>query len=84
MNLTKQEITHHLGIENLSAHLAGNFYPFVSFANNSIPTAGSGTMKRSRLIEHKLFVDMLDIVMHQTGDFTIKTKSGNVRFWRVK
>jgi len=78
---TKQEIEHYLAIGILREQLANKIEPFTSIAANSIPQAGSHTAPLDKLDENELFIQMVGIALHNTGDFTVLTKLCNVRFW---
>ena len=78
---TKQQIAQHLAAGGLIDVIKDKVEPFVSVAQNSIPGAGSATADLSKLDQELLFLNQQAIVMHNTGDFTIKSSVGNVRFW---
>ena len=53
----------------------------VSFCEKSVPTAGSQTLPNYKNI--KKGIKTLKIIHHKTGDVTVVTEFGYLKFWKI-
>lgn len=83
MNLSPPAILQHLAAGTLNATLGADFLPVVSHRAASIPSPGSPTRKRERLLEDRVREATKRVHMHSDGGFTLETTHGYIRFWRA-
>nr|WP_297310219.1 hypothetical protein [uncultured Flavobacterium sp.] len=67
------------GFENAILILKQQKYLFVSWCNNSIPTAGSRTTKIEKLNSNTK-AEIFKTINHKNGDITLKTNLGYLKF----
>jgi hypothetical protein len=67
------------GLDVLLEQLKKQFL-FISFAENSIPTAGSRTLPTSKLVRFKDDCKLIKVIKHRNKDLTLQTNKGFYKF----
>jgi hypothetical protein len=67
------------GLDVLLIQLKKDFY-FISFAENSIPTAGSMTLSTDKLVKFKDNTKLIKVIRHRNKDLTLQTNKGFYKF----
>ena len=67
------------GLDVLLEQLKKQFL-FISFAKNSIPTAGSMTLPTNKLVKFKEETKLIKVIKHRNKNLTLKTNKGFYKF----
>jgi len=79
--MTKDEFLSNINKHKSFSGLTQSFHDFVSYTERSIPNLGSPTKSIHNLNYETIMTNLKSVTHHNSGDMTVKTKFGNIRFW---